>query len=158
MAILSIDNLSKYVGATISGEDFTFQGQTIPKSTIQLHMDIAEDYLRMVLGAELVDSNLTEWDSTSSASQIGGQVKAACYDYVAYRVCVILAGGMVTGGWNYTLGELRKDRTEAWVQGFTALINGFRDSAKERIERLTPLSYSVESPPLDIGETSPSFY
>lgn len=155
---VNISDIASYMNATIDSSNFTFQGQSISSGSVNTHISAAQDYFRMVLGVDLADSNITEWSSAASGTQIQNQVKIAAWDYIAFRLCTLLAGGVVTGGFNYTLGELRKDRTEAWREGFRALIEGFRDSAKEKIERLTLLSYSSDADSLDISDGAPSMY
>lgn len=126
-------------------ELYTFWEQTIDSGSVLAQINLANYYLYGALGTEVMDS---------TDINIMFHVNSCELAYSCMRTIIVLSGGVITDGFNWTAGIniQQPHMLLAWKN----LIASFKDIAELHFRILQPVGFLMDADPLDLGDTTPS--
>lgn len=129
-----------------SSDAYWFWENSIGSGSLWQIISGSDAYLRFLCGDTL-------WDSTdSNTSQT---IKYAEINYVCFKTLVNLSGGVLTDGFNWSLGPTRVE-TPAMLPAYRGLIDGFKLTSENFIKALLPASLSYDHDQPQYSRTAPS--
>ena len=149
MVYITAENVRSNFNSTFDSTttNYTFWGQSFSSGSIISIITNSENYIKFLITASTY--NTTDTDTLNA-------VKDLCLNYTCFRLGVILAGGVVTGGFDYSIGPMTVDKTQGQIAFYRSLIDGFRETAMATLYIIQPLSILEESSTPTWSETSPS--
>lgn len=123
---LTVDDVVAQLNATgpDANNNYTVYGLTIQQSSIQAHVDFANDYVTDIA------------QSGASATNL----KLAALDLACIRTLVIVTGGSLIGAFDYFLGDLRVARAGPFKEAIAVALQGFKDDLTRQMTNLTPIA------------------
>lgn len=131
-----------YSGST--GE-YWFWDQSVASGSVLAQINIANYYLTGILGS-------TKMAATDEVTMY--HIKTAELDYACFRLLVVLSGGVITEGFNWTAGLTVQQ--PAMLPTYKHLIEQFKESALGHLDKLQPIAIHGEWNVPDWDTTSPS--
>lgn len=128
-----------------SGSTYTFWEQNISSGSVLAQINLANYWMYGSLGKEVMDSQ----DQTTYF-----HVKACQLAYSCLRTLVVLSGGVITDGFNFTAGITVQQ--PSMLSSYKNMISEFKELAELHFRALTPIGYSMDCDPMELHDTPPS--
>lgn len=94
---------------------YTVYGLPVAEASFQAHVDYANIYANAIVGMDLDESDPRH-----------GWAKLVAVNLACFRVLVAASGGMLTGAFDYRLGDLYVTRASIGRLAFEKAVEGFR--------------------------------
>ena len=145
-AKVTAEDVRSYLNGVASGSThYTFWDQTISSGSITENITAANNYLYDILGVSVMDSTV---EITSN------HVKTCELLYSCMRVLVLLSGGVIVEGFNWSVGI--SIQQPAMLPTYKGLILEFKEAAQTHLRAIQPLAVHEFSDIPSTGKTSPS--
>ena len=168
--IVSFSQVTDFMAFTVSGST-VYCPNIIPaegggnqfqiaSGSLQSIINAAVNFIVPLISSDTALSGFLTYPSNLDNTDVINLAQSFALDYIAFRVSVVLYGGLVTGGWDYRLSELDVRRMGAMVAGVRGLIEGYKASAMSKLNVLQPMSLSFEGTRVEdiVGNTAPGYY
>jgi hypothetical protein len=126
-----------------SNNNYTVYGLTIAQATMQAHTDYANAYINGILGRDLQNTDPLYTTAQQAAKSV------ACL-----RVLVISSGGVLTGAFDYFLGDMRVIRHAPYA---AALLRTIQELKQDLTRMMVNLSTAVKSSDATLGSQTPTY-
>ena len=124
---------------------YTFWESIISSGSVLAQINLSNYYLYGILG-------ISTMTSTDQVTQF--HVMACELSYSAMRVLVLLSGGVITDGFNFSAGiSLQQPNV---LLSWKNLIMSFKDMAELHLKAIMPMGVMQDADALCINKTSPS--
>ena len=127
MTKITPTDISNEWGGSVSGTTYLFWNQSIASGSIQHHIEYAEKYIRYLVGE-------STWTSTDTVTS--NNVYLLSLNYSLFRIAVMLSGGVITQGFDYTVGPLDTRRSQSQTTFYRQLIETYRSTAWDILSAL----------------------
>ena len=133
------------LGGTVTGSTYYFFDQTLASGSILQQILMANNFLYGVLGISVMDST----DEITS-----NHVNTCELAYSVMRVLVVLSGGVITEGFNWSMGA--SIQQPSMLGTYKNLIAEFKIASENHLRAIQPLAVSAESDIPSVGKTATS--
>jgi hypothetical protein len=137
--------LNGVVSGSGSSAEYWFWNQSIPSGSLWQIISGSDTYIRFLVGDDVMDS---------SDSNTVREIKFAEIDYACFRTLVLLAGGVIVEGFNWTAGVTVSQ--PYMLPAYRSLIDEFKTTAQNHIRALQKLFIMKDFEMPSIGETAHS--
>jgi len=145
-AKVTAEDVRSYLNGVSSGSGyFTFWDQTISSGSVNENITAANNYLYDILGTSTMDSTV---EITAN------HVETCELLYSCMRVLVLLSGGVIVEGFNWSAGI--SVQQPAMLPTFKNLIQEFKFVAENHLRALQEIAVTEESDIPTWSKTSPS--
>ena len=144
-AKVTAEDVRSYLNGTVTGSTFYFWDQSLSSGSINEQITAANNYLYDILGISVMDSTV---EITSN------HIKTCELLYSCMRVLVLLSGGVIVEGFNWSSGI--SVQQPAMLPTYKNLIQEFKFAAENHLRALQSLAVHEFSDIPSVGRTSPS--
>ena len=113
---------------------YMIYGLNVSESSMQSHVDFANNYINALLGRDLSES-----DPKYPVARL------AALDLACLRVLVVSSGGAMVGAFDYFLGDLRVSRAGPYAEAIERTIKGFQEDFVRQLVNLTTVVKAAEA-------------
>ena len=124
----------------------TFWNQNRDEVFVLKNIEIAEKFVKWMVGNATFQSSDSDTNNT---------VQILCWTYAAFRVGVVLIGGVITRGFDYKLGELSISRQSGQTSAYKAIVDGLKMQGEHMLQGLIPYSLSNDTMEANYQDTAP---
>ena len=146
-AKVTAEDVRSYLNGTVTGSTFYFWDQTLSSGSLNENITAANNYLYDILGISVMDSTV---EITTN------HVKTCELLYSCMRVLVLLSGGVITEGFNYSMGA--SIQQPSMLGAYKNLIAEFKTAAENHLRAIQPLAVHEYSDEPSYGKTAPSVF
>lgn len=146
---VTTEDLRLALNGTYSGStgNYWFWGQSISSGSVLAQINIANYFMYGILGS----SKMASGDEV-----ILYHIKTAQLDYACMRLLVLLTGGVITDGFNWSAGV--SVQQPQLLETYRELINQFKESAQRHIQAVQPCALAEDWEEYSWDTTAPSQY
>ena len=139
------EDVRSYLNGTVTGSTYYFFDQTLSSGSVNEQITAANNYLYDILGTSVMDSTV----EITSGSVIKCELLYSCM-----RTLVLLSGGVITEGFNWSMGA--SIQQPSMLGAYKNLIQEFKTAAENHLRSLQPIAVHEYSDIPSTGKTSPS--
>ena len=144
---ITAEDVRSYLnGATSGSTHYTFWDQTISSGSINENIIAANNWLYDILGTSTMDSTV----EITSGSVIKCELLYSCM-----RTLVLLSGGVIVEGFNWSAGV--SVQQPAMLPTYKGLIAEFKEAAQNHLRSLQEIAVTEEADQPSYGKTATSY-
>jgi hypothetical protein len=145
--VVTTEDVRLTLNGTYSGSNgnYYFWGQSISSGSVLAQINLANIWMYTALGSSIM---------TTTEQVTFFQVRALQLNYSCMRTLVVLSGGVISDGFNWSAG-IKVDQP-AMLPTYLQLISNFKDVADIYFRNLQPIGLMDDANPLELGHTAPS--
>ena len=144
-AKITAEDVRSYLNGTVTGSTFYFWDQTLSSGSLNEQIIASNNYLYDILGTTVMDSTV---EITLN------HVKTCELLYSCMRVLVLLSGGVIVEGFNWSAGV--SIQQPAMLPTFKNLIQELKIAAENHLRAIQPIAVHEFSVIPQFSKTSPS--
>ena len=144
VTFIQVSDVQAQLNATFDGaHTYTVYGLSILDATMQAHTDYANTYINGILGRSL-----------ATTDPIYPLAKLAALNVACLRILVISSGGVLVGGFDYFLGDMRVIRHAPYAAALQRTIQGLKE---DLVKMMTQISTPVMIGDAALGSQVPTY-